>query len=40
MVRSTASENEHPDKTRLVFPFNRSSAGRLRLLIDKLNQMV
>lgn len=32
-----AEEGEHPDKTRLVFRFDRRSAGRLRLLIDRLN---
>ncbi|MCH8148241.1 MAG: LOG family protein [Planctomycetes bacterium] len=28
----------YPDKHRLVFAFNRRSAGKLRLLIDKLNE--
>ena len=33
-----AEENAYPDKHRLVFAFDRRSAGRLRLLIDKLNE--
>jgi uncharacterized protein (TIGR00730 family) len=31
-------DNEYPDKTRLAFCFNRRSAGRLRCLIDLLNE--
>jgi len=30
-------EGAHPEKTRLVFTFNRRSAGRLRELIDVIN---
>ncbi len=30
-------EGAHPDKPRLVFAFDRRSAGRLRMLIDRLN---
>ncbi len=30
-------DDAYPDKARLVFAFNRRSAGRLRLLIDKMN---
>jgi hypothetical protein len=30
-------EGAYPDKPRLVFAFDRRSAGRLRMLIDKLN---
>lgn len=31
-------EGEYPDKTRLVFRFDRRSAGRLRLLINSINE--
>lgn len=31
-------ENAYPDKHRLVFTFDRRSAGRLRRMIDKLNE--
>ena len=31
-------DDVYPDKHRLVFAFDRRSAGRLRLLIDKLNE--
>ncbi len=31
-------EGAYPDKTRLVFAFNRRSAGRLRLLINSINE--
>ncbi len=31
-------EGAHPEKTRLVFTFNRRSAGRLRKLIDTINE--
>ena len=33
-----AENDEHADKTRLVFTFNRRDAGRLRLLINRINQ--
>ncbi len=32
-----AEEGAHPDKARLVFSFDRRSAGRLRLLINRIN---
>jgi hypothetical protein len=34
-----AENGIYPDKPRLVFAFDRRSAGRLRLLIDKLNEV-
>ena len=32
-------EGVYPDLARLVFNFDRRSAGRLRLLIDKINEL-
>ena len=31
-------EGAYPDKARLVFAFDRRSAGRLKLLIDRINE--
>ena len=31
-------DDVYPDKHRLVFAFDRRSAGKLRLLIDRLNE--
>jgi uncharacterized protein (TIGR00730 family) len=33
-------DGEYADKARLVFRFNRRSAGRLRILIDRINESV
>lgn len=33
-----AEDGAYPDKARLVFTFDRRSAGRLRLLIDRINE--